>query len=99
MNGYKIVINYNIDKWDNKPYSTIDVHPQGVMKLYLDKVFQTYKTKAGKEKCLNVRQSRKILKFIIQAGSEENIEQLHEWLKENSKLWLIEFQKLSDGRW
>lgn len=33
------------------------------------------------------------------AGSTENIEQLHDWLKENSKVWLVEFQKLSDGRW
>lgn len=99
MNGHKLVINYNIDKWNKRPYSTIDVHPQGVMQLYLDKVFQTHKTKAGKEKPLNVVHNRKILKFIIQAGSEENIEQLHEWLKKNSKVWLVEFQKLSDGRW
>lgn len=99
MDKDNLIIKYNIDKWTKRPYSTNDPHPQGVMQLYLDKVFQTWETKTGKEKCLDVVHNRKIMKFIIQAGSEENIEQLHEWLKENSKLWLVEFQKLSDGRW
>jgi hypothetical protein len=64
------------------------------MQLYLNKVFETYKTRAGKEKCRNMALGRTLMKFIIQAGSNENIEQLHDWLKEYSRLWLVEFEKL-----
>lgn len=98
MISNELIIKYNIN-WNGKPYSTNDLHPQGVMRFYLDQVFQTYRTKAGFEKCLNVVHRRKILKFIIQAGSQENIEQLHNWLKENSRLWLTEYEKLIQKRW
>lgn len=94
MESEKLIIKYNIDRWNKRPYSTNDLHPQGIMQLYLDKAFQTWKTKAGKEKCLDVVHGRKLMKFIIQAGSQENIEQLEKWLKENSKSWLLEFEKL-----
>lgn len=93
-----LIIKYNTD-WNGKPYSTNDPHPKGVMQLYLDKTFKTKKTKAGKEKCLNVAHRRKLMKFIIQAGSEQNIEQLNNWLKKNSKLWLAEFKKLKQKGW
>ena len=95
MTDNKLTLKYNID-WNSKPYSTNDLYPKGTMNLYLNKVFQTYKTKAGKEKCLNVIHNRKIMKFIIQAGSQENIEHFEKWLKENSKLWLQEFEKICD---
>jgi hypothetical protein len=98
MDGNKLIIKYSIG-WDGKPHSTNDPHPQGVMQLYLDQAFQTWETKAGKEKCLDVVHGRKLMKFIIQAGSNENIEQLRNWLKQHQKLWLAEFEKLCDGRW
>lgn len=98
MTDNKLTLKYNID-WNGKPCSTNDPHLTGVMQIYLDQAFQTYKTKAEKEKCLDVVQRRKPMKFIIQAGSEENIEQFHNWLKGNSRLWLAEFEKLGDGRW
>lgn len=93
-----LIIKYNIG-WNGKPCSTNDPHPTGVMQIYLDQAFQTYMTSTKKEKCLDVVQRRKLMKFIIQAGSEENIEQFHNWLKGNSRLWLVEFEKLGDGRW
>jgi len=53
-------------------------------------IFQTYKQQGGKnkgkEKCLNLMHNRKIMKFILQAGSQENIEQLENWLKKYGKL-------------
>lgn len=98
MDEKKLTIKYCIG-WNGKPKSTDDSDPQGVMEIYLDKAFETYKTNAGVEKCFQVVNRRKIIKFILQVGSDENIEQLHEWFKNNSKLWLKEFKKLSDGRW
>ena len=63
-------------------------------------IFQTYKQQSGKskgkERCLNVMHNRKIMKFIIQAGSKQNIEELEKWLKNNSKLWLKEYEKLKN---
>lgn len=93
MKNRELTIKYNID-WNGKPYSTNDQNPKGVMKLFLDRVFETYKTKAGVEKCFAVVPTRKILKFIIQAGSDENIKQLHDYLAEYSKLWLKEYEKI-----
>ncbi len=93
-----LIIKYNIG-WNGKPCSTNDSHPKGTMQIYLNRAFQTYMTSTKKEKCLDVIQRRKLMKFIIQVGSEENIEQFHNWLKGNSRLWLAEFEKLGDGRW
>lgn len=93
MDNRELTIKYNID-WNGKPYSTDDRNPKGVMNLFLDRVFQTYKTKAGVEKCFDVTHRRKILKFIIQVGSDENIQQLHNYLAEYSKLWLKEYEKI-----
>lgn len=98
MDSNKLTIKYNVD-WNGKPCSTKDQHPKGVMQIYLDQAFQTYKTKAEKEKCLDLTERRKLMKFIIQAGSDENIEQFKSWLNENSKLWLSEFEKLIVKRW
>jgi hypothetical protein len=93
MGETELIIKYNTDHY-GKPYSTNDPHPKGVMRIYLDKAFTTYKTKAGVEKCLELVHRRKMMNFIIQTGSEEQIEQLHNWLKQNSKLWLKEFEKV-----
>lgn len=93
MGENELIIKYNID-WNGKPYSTSDPHPTGTMRIHLDKAFQTYKTKADVEKCAEVVHRRKLMKFILQAGSEEQVDQLHTWLKQNSKPWLKEFEKL-----
>lgn len=98
MDDNTLIIKYNIG-WNGKPCSTNDSHPKGTMQIYLNRAFQTYMTSTKKEKCLDVVQRRKLMKFIIQAGIEENIEQFHNWLKGNSILWLVEFEKLGDGRW
>lgn len=97
MDEHELIIKYNID-WNGKPCSTNDTHPTGIMRIHLDKAFQTYKTKSGDEKCLEVVHRRKLLKFILQVGGEDQIEQLHTWLKQNSKLWLKEFEKMLDKK-
>jgi hypothetical protein len=97
MDGNELIIKYNIG-WNGKPYSTNDPHPTGTMRIHLDKAFQTKKTKADVEKCVELVHRRKLMKFIIQAGSEENIDHLQSWLKQNSKLWLQEFEKLLNGK-
>jgi len=79
-----LVIKYNFDRFGQ---------PKGAMTFYMDQVFKTKETKSGEEKLANVMHVRKILKFIFKYGSQENITQLHDYLSNYSKSWLVEFKK------
>jgi len=88
-----LILKYNIDR-SGRPYNTQDDKPQGMMEIHLFNVFETYETKSGVEKCFDLVNRRKILKLIIQGGSYENYNHLHDFLKEYSELWLKEFEKI-----
>ncbi len=79
----ELQIRYNVD-YKGKPYNTNNLDSVGVMSIYLDKIFQ--------EKPLKVMRGKRLLKFVLQAGSEEQIEYLHVWLQQNSPTWFKKFE-------
>ena len=98
MENNELLIRYNVDR-NGKAFGTNDPRSTGSMLIHVDKAFTTKETKStGVEKCLNLTNSRKIMKFIIEVASEDQLDQLKNWLQQNSKLWFKEFEKLKAAR-
>jgi hypothetical protein len=70
-------------------YNFLNGKPRSRMILHLDVIFQETEDKL-KYKINTI----KLIKLILKNGSQENIDQVHEFLKEYSPLWLQEFEKI-----
>jgi carbamoylphosphate synthase small subunit len=68
-------------------YNFLHGKPRSKMEIHLDIIFEETDIKA-----LHKVHTRKVIKHILKKGSQENIDQVHEWLKNNSPFWLKEFE-------
>ncbi|MBT9142483.1 MAG: hypothetical protein DDT29_00877 [Dehalococcoidia bacterium] len=89
----ELQIRYNTD-WKGRPYNAGDLAPAGIMLIHLGEVFRACKTKKGNEKLVEAVRGKKLLEFVLRAGSEEQIEYLRAWLDQNSKPWLKKFEEV-----
>ena len=64
------------------------------MTIYLDKLF----VESEKGKLLHVTHTRKVIKHILKYGSDENIDQVSDYLKQHSSLWFKEFEKMKSKK-
>lgn len=87
-----MVIYYQVDH-KGRPFSAPQGQHKGVMRIHIDLAFQHVDGK-----CQYVVARRKLMKFILNAGSEENINELRNWLMHNSAPWFREFEKLTGGQ-